>query len=213
MPDTWARRWQERRAGRRLELMPVEDADQTAVLHEGRADMALVRLPVATDALHVIPLYRDVPVVVVPRDHLLEAADEVTVEDLNEDVVHTVPPLTVREAVETVASGVGVVVLPLSLARLHRRKDVVHRRVVDLPDSEVGLAWLRAADDPDLETFIGVVRGRTVNSSRGGTGEGSPDRTTDRGATKSSGRPGPPRKQRPRPAPGRKRTRRGSRNG
>jgi len=152
----------------RLELMPVDEADQTAVLSDGRADMALVRLPVDAGSLHTITLYREVPVVVAPKGHFVEAADEVTAHDLAGEHVHAVPPLTAKEAVETVAAGVGVVVLPMSLARLHNRKDVVHRPVVDMPESPVGLAWPREVEDERFEVFIGVVRGRTANSTRGG---------------------------------------------
>jgi hypothetical protein len=62
---------------------------------------------------------------------------------------------------------VGIVIVPMSVARLHHRKDVVHRRVSDVPESQVGLAWRRDLDDELVETFVGVVRGRSANSSRG----------------------------------------------
>jgi DNA-binding transcriptional LysR family regulator len=78
-----------------------------------------------------------------------------------------VPPIPLREAVESVAADAGIVIVPLSLARLHHRRDVVSVPVTGVPTSAVGLAWLRDADDERIETFIGVVRGRTVNSSRG----------------------------------------------
>jgi len=60
-----------------------------------------------------------------------------------------------------------VIVVPMSLARLQHRRDVVHRPVSDAPGSTVGLAWRRDFEDDRVETFIGVVRGRTANSSRG----------------------------------------------
>jgi hypothetical protein len=66
-----------------------------------------------------------------------------------------------------VASGTGVVVLPMSVARLHARKDVTTRPVVDAPESQIGLAWRADLDDPRTETFVGIVRGRTVRSTRG----------------------------------------------
>ena len=50
--------------------------------------------------------------------------------------------MTEREAVETVAAGTGIVILPMSVARLHHRKDVVSRPVVDLAPTSVALAWL-----------------------------------------------------------------------
>lgn len=166
-PDKWARTWPERMPGVPLELDAVPESEQTSVLYDGRADMSFVRLPVDDQRLHVIPLYSEVTVVVAPREHFLEAADEVTLSDLAGEHVHPVPPLTVREAVETVAAGVGIVLLPMSVARLHNRKDVVQRPVTDAPKTRIGLAWRRDLEDDRVETFIGIVRGRRATSSRG----------------------------------------------
>ena len=188
-PDKWARIWAERMPRAPLELLPVEEDQQTAVLYDGRADMCFVRLPVHDEALHLIPLYNEMPVVVVPREHFVEAADEVSVADLADehllqdpDLVPEwrdvatevrdgtrveVPPITMRQAVETIASGVGIVIVPMSVARLHHRKDVLYRPVVDVAESRIGLAWRRDLDDERLETFIGIVRGRGPNTSRG----------------------------------------------
>ena len=190
-PDKWARIWRERMPRAGLELLPVEEEQQTAVLYDGRADMCFARLPVEDDALHVIPLYSEVPVVVVPKEHFVEAADEVTVADLADEHLlqdpglvpewrdvatevrdgtrAEVPPITMKQAVETIAAGVGIVIVPMSVARLHHRKDVVYRPVSDLAESRIGLVWRRDLDDERVETFIGVVRGRSRNSTRGAT--------------------------------------------
>jgi DNA-binding transcriptional LysR family regulator len=74
--------------------------------------------------------------------------------------------MTEREAVETVAAGTGIVLLPMSVARLHHRKDVVSRPVVDLAPTSVALAWLVEKDDERAQRFVGVVRGRSARSSR-----------------------------------------------
>ena len=169
-PDKWARIWAERMPRDPLELAAVPESDQTDVLYDGRADLSFVRLPVDDERLHVVPLYTEVSVVVAPKGHFVEAADEVTLDDLADEITHPVPPLTVKEAVETVAAGVGIVVLPMSLARLHHRKDVVDRPVADGPQSRVGLAWRRDLEDERVEVFVGVVRGRRPGSSRGPTG-------------------------------------------
>ncbi|HEX5771095.1 MAG TPA: LysR family substrate-binding domain-containing protein [Nocardioidaceae bacterium] len=175
-PDKWARIWAERMPRVRLELTPVEESEQTAVLYDGRAEMCFVRLPVDDEGLHVIPLYSEVPVVVAAKGHFVEAADEVTLDDLSGEIVHPMPPLTAREAVETVAAGVGIVVLPMSVARLHNRKDVVHRPVSNAEETRIALAWRRDLDDERVQTFIGVVRGRKATSSRGPTGQSAPAR-------------------------------------
>lgn len=194
MPDKWARVWAERMPRDPLDLTPVPEPEQTAVLYDGRAELSFVRLPVDDERLHVIPLYTEVAVVVAAKGHFIEAADEVTLADLSGEITHRVPPLTAEQAVETVAAGVGVVVLPMSLARLHHRKDVVHRPVTDGPRSSVGLAWRRDLDDERVEVFIGVVRGRRAGSSRGPTGRASS--STD-GARRVSGKKQPAKQQRP----------------
>jgi DNA-binding transcriptional LysR family regulator len=166
MPGKWEQRWRERYR-RRLELVQVEVADQEQVIRSGAVQMALVRGAVDRDGMHLIPLYRETPVVVASREHPVAAYDEIDVGELADEHQHQVPPLAARDAVEAVAAGTGVVVLPRSLARLHSRKDVVAVPVTGVPESPVGLAWLVDNDDPDVESFIGIVRGRTARSSRG----------------------------------------------
>jgi DNA-binding transcriptional LysR family regulator len=166
-PDKWARTWRERLPDDPLELVPTEEATQLDALRSGRAEMAFVRLPVEREGLHLIPLYDEAPVAVLPKEHLYAGLDEVVEADLAEEHRPDLATMSVRQAVEVVASGTGVVVLPMSVARLHHRKDVVAVPVRDLEPTQVGLAWPVAAEDPRLEEFVGVVRGRTARSSRG----------------------------------------------
>lgn len=181
-PGKWIDTWKRRLPHVSLELVPVEVAAQRDALDD--LDAALVRLPLTDDALHVIALYDEVPVVVASTDSHLLAADELTAADLDGEVVlplsddvlgpldlpGTAParvgPLSTADAIATAATGVGVVIVPMSLARLHHRKDVDHRILTDGPVSTVALAWPRAHTTPDVETFVGIVRGRTANSSR-----------------------------------------------
>jgi hypothetical protein len=167
-PDKWVGRWRERTPRDPIEVTMVEDADQVSVLRDGRADMSFVRLPVDRDGLHAIPLYVEVPVVVLPVEHELTLLDELAMDDLVDEVVMQDPAMPVKDAVAVVAGGSGVLVVPMSLARLHARKDVVSRPLVDGPESRVALAWRVDDEDPRLETFIGIVRGRTAQSSRAG---------------------------------------------
>ena len=179
-PDRWARAWREQRRGP-LELVPVTEADQESLLRDGSLDMCLVRLPVDRDGLHVVELYDEVAVAVVPRDHFATAGTEVDLADLADeqlvlphrsgwtpDVDQLAwPAMSEREAVEAVASGGGIVLLPMSVARLLHRKDVASRPVSDLPPTRVGLAWRVERDDEQTQAMVGVVRGRTGRSSRG----------------------------------------------
>jgi DNA-binding transcriptional LysR family regulator len=218
-PAKWVRTWRERLPDVPLELVAAEAADAERVLRDGEADAAVLRLPVDRDVLAAIRLYEETPVVLVSRDHLLAAlepeepvaladlADEVLLRPLDDvlawagspGAVDDAPglpgrpaverPGTTADAVALVAAGVGVLVAPQSLARLHHRKDVVHRRLDGAPTAPVALAWV--LDGPTgaadlVEEMVGIVRGRTVNSSRGraaasdaaasgaGAGAGSP---------------------------------------
>jgi DNA-binding transcriptional LysR family regulator len=167
-PDKWIRRWRERTPRDPIEVGLVDDAQQRAVLDDARADMSFVRLPVDRDGLHVIPLYVEVPVVVLPVEHELTLLDELSLTDLADEQLIEEASLTVKDAIAVVAGGTGVVIMPMSVARLHARKDVTIRPLVDGPESRVGLAWRTDNEDPRVETFVGIVRGRTAQSSRDG---------------------------------------------
>lgn len=164
-PDKWAGTWRDRRR-EPIELVPVTEDEQEHGVRAGALDMALVRLPVDRDGLHLIPLYDELPVAVMGVEHVLTLLDEVTTDDLA-DEHQDWAGVSTKDAVEAVAAGTGVLVLPMSVARLHHRKDVTHRTVTDLPPTKVGLTWLVDNDDPRIQTFIGIVRGRSERSSRG----------------------------------------------
>jgi DNA-binding transcriptional LysR family regulator len=184
-PSKWVRVWRERRPLMPLELILASSAEAALLVHAGKADAGLLRLPVDSDLLRAIPLYEETSVVVVPLEHPIAAYDSVTTADLADEVVlnplddvldwGVLPgersamarPATTSEAIALVAADVGVLVVPQSVARLHHRKDLTYRPVSDAPQSQVGLCWPVDRTSDDVEELIGIVRGRTVNSSRG----------------------------------------------
>lgn len=183
-PGKWVRVWEQRLPGVPLELLAVPAAEGAPALLAGDADAGLVRLPVDKDLLNAIPLYTETTVVVFPKDHWLAAAEEVPLADLADEVVfhplddtlgwQELPgraaierPAGTADAIELVAANVGVLLVPQSLARLHHRRDLTYRPAVDAPQSRVALAWPQERTTDLVEEFIGIVRGRTVNSSRG----------------------------------------------
>ncbi|MFH9267242.1 LysR family transcriptional regulator substrate-binding protein [Streptomyces sp. NPDC017546] len=184
-PTKWVRVWHERLPATSLELVQATAAEAPDLLAGGGADAGLVRLPVDRSVLSAIPLYTETTVVVIPKDHVATAAEEVSLAELSDEIVlhplddlldwETLPgrpaaerPATTADAIELVAAGVGVLLVPQSLARLHHRKDLTYRPVPEAPVSRVALSWPEAEITPDLvEEFIGIVRGRTVNSTRG----------------------------------------------
>ena len=167
------------------------------------AHMSIVRPdrePASADGekYHSIRLYEELPVVILPVDHVLTVLDEVPVEELAEEFLlqpasnipayeevsrawresagRIVPEgLTDKETIELVAAGVGLYIVPMSIARFYHRKDLTYRPVAGLDTYPVHLVWPRAPKDEPrseelealLQDFIGIVRGRTATSERG----------------------------------------------
>ena len=170
-PGKWERIWRERRPRGRLELTPMlQDAALTA-LADGTAHMALVRDTSPDDDRHAIELYREAPVVVAPKGSLPASLDSLTRADLaslDDLAVLEVDLLSASGAdtIELVAANVGVAVMPQSVARAHSRKDVVARPLSDGVETRVSLVWPGGGAEGGVGVFIGIVRGRTANSSR-----------------------------------------------
>jgi DNA-binding transcriptional LysR family regulator len=175
----WTTAWEQRRADTPLRVIPTLEDRQLAVLRDGLADVSFVRLRTTVDGVgadaagaaapgdqfSVIRLYQEVPVAVLPKGHALQRAETLTLHDLAGDTVLAArEPL--KDAVELVAAGAGVLLLPQSVARLHNRKDVLARPVVDAPETTIALVWLAEATTADIDEFVGIVRGRSANSSR-----------------------------------------------
>ncbi len=170
-PGKWARIWEERLPEHPLTLLPLAPADALAALEGGTAHAAFVRLPVDDAGLSAIPLYEEQPVVVMPKDHVLSVLDAVSPADLDGA---TVLDGEWAADIELVAANVGVTVLPQSVARALSRRDVVARPALEAPTTQVALVWRTDAATELTEEFIGIVRGRTVNSSRGAAKEPAP---------------------------------------
>ncbi|TFD71938.1 LysR substrate-binding domain-containing protein [Cryobacterium sp. Hb1] len=221
-PTKWTRIWGDRRPDVPLTVFRTEAAEQVSVLHDGRAEVSLVRLPIDDTNLSVINLYKEIPVVVASKDHVIEQAETVLLADLADEHLLQNPddvpewrdiaaevrdgsrrllPLMrdLDETMEQVAAGVGIIIVPHSIARLYGRKDVISRPVTDVADTQIALAWITRETTDDIEEFIGIVRGRSKASSR--TDAGPPaaaDAATADGEqpeVSSDGRPQkPPRK-------------------
>ncbi|MEU5655919.1 LysR family substrate-binding domain-containing protein [Streptomyces sp. NPDC047737] len=207
-PTKWVRIWNERLPGTPLTLVGVPAAEAADLLREGGADAGFVRLPVDRTDLSAIPLYTETTVVVIPKDHDATAVEEMAAEDLAEEIVlHPLDdvldwerppgrpaferPATTADAVELVAAGVGLLVVPQSLARLHHRKDLTYRPLTGVPESRIALSWPEERTTDLVEEFIGIVRGRTVNSTRGRPPT-PPQPKAGRDAAKKSGTPRKP---------------------
>ena len=182
------------------EHAPIERKDVPENLFAHMSIVRPDREPASTDGekYHSIRLYEELPVVILPVDHVLTVLDEVPVEELAEEFLlqpasdipayeevsrawressgRIVPEgLTDKETIELVAAGVGLYIVPMSIARFYHRKDLTYRPVAGLDTYPVHLVWPRAPKGEPrseelealLQDFIGIVRGRTATSDRG----------------------------------------------
>lgn len=161
----WTRAWEERQRRVPLAFIATDAVSQVSALHEGLADVSFVRLPVDRTGLSIIPLYDEIAVAVVPKEHSFSVFESVTLADLSSEE-RVADTLSAEDAVELVAAGGGILVLPQSIARLHARKDVIALPIADGVGTSIAIAWLEKRTTPQVEEFVGIVRGRTAASSR-----------------------------------------------
>lgn len=199
MPGKWFGRWHER-YGQIHPLAEVPLAEKSALAAlDAFATMVLLRPEHEPDSAdkdryHRIELYHEKQVVVMPADHVLTVLDEVPVAELAEEFMlqepHSAPEWAevsaayrasnpqklpqmrhTKDAIELVAAGLGLLIVPLSVARLYHRKDLTHRLVPDAAETSVALVWKRQfreeADEAIIQDFVGICRGRTAASERG----------------------------------------------
>lgn len=209
-------------------------AAQFERIRSGTVDVGYIRLSedageIDKDLYHRVLLYREDPVVCAAADHWIAAAEtSVSAEEIADEIIfdpadmvaaaeradiHTPQAGTdlahaERLAVETAATGAGLVLLPASVARALSRKDVVIRTVEGRPGYQTGLGWLRERDSDTIQEFIGVARGRRADSGRSAVQASNPTTSSpnvsnsEAKQSKSSKRSQQPSRGGPRPGPG-----------
>ncbi|WP_072315014.1 LysR family transcriptional regulator substrate-binding protein [Agrococcus sp. Marseille-P2731] len=214
-PAKWLRVWRERVPDVPAELVEVDEADAVGCLLEGRCDAVLARLPIDDTDLHVVRLYDELPVVVAAKGHPIVAFETVTAADLEGEPILERAGMTDAQLLETVATGAGIAIVPMSVARALGGAETRHRVVSDMPPTTIALAWLQQADSPLHQELIGIARGRKPGSSRGDREERHGDAEASQGAGRKHGvQPGnaptgsKPRPSKPKPKPGSNRPRR-----
>ncbi|GAA0194777.1 LysR family transcriptional regulator substrate-binding protein [Glutamicibacter creatinolyticus] len=177
VPGKWIDRFAQRYPQVELSARRHDAGPILEELSAGRADVVFVRYAPGQspkdETRHVIPLYQELEVVCAAREHDVEYYDQsipaAEVEKFALLDLADYPPERggVEMALEVVASGAFVARMPMSLARLHARKDVIHRVIEDGQPTQIGISWpVDAANLEIVEEFIGVVRGRSATSSR-----------------------------------------------
>lgn len=180
MPGKWLSRWRDRRLQPVLRDEPVPAGQWRAALEDGTVTACFVRLGWSPEdpsleelraTHHAVHLYDELQVAVLATEDLLSVLDTLTTAQLHEESTPQ-PHADVDDAamaVELAAAGVGPVALPMSVARLHARKDVTTRAITDAPALPVVLVWPKTVDEATedaVQRFVGIVRGRKESSGR-----------------------------------------------
>ncbi|MFJ7249760.1 LysR family transcriptional regulator [Kitasatospora sp. NPDC098652] len=125
------------------DLVPARWWEQDAPLRDGRCQVAYLRRPFDDTGLRTIPIGHEPRVACLPATHPLAARAELTTADLVGERMLDAPvrrTASLEEKFELIASGHGIALLPLSVARSYARPDLVHRTVTDVPGVETCLA-------------------------------------------------------------------------
>ena len=75
----------------------------------------------------------------------------------------------IREHLGVVAAGVGAVIAPRPVIKLLSGKKIAHREYQNpnYPPTTIALVWRKADDSEAIQDFVGIVKGRTPQSTRG----------------------------------------------
>jgi DNA-binding transcriptional LysR family regulator len=171
--------------------------DQTEVIHDGRADVSYIRLPVDQSGLQVRALLAEPRVAALPAGHRLAGKDTISVADLADEHLLQDPAAvpewrdiaaemrtrhrrgvpvfrTVEEKLEHVAAGHGIVVLPLSTAVFYTRPGIAYSHVSDIPPNQVCLAWDATRRSRLIQDFAAIAADHLPVASQAEPDRGSP---------------------------------------
>lgn len=154
--------------------------DQIQVVHDGRVDVSIVRLPVDRRGLTLRPLFSEPRVAVLPSGHRLAGKASVSIADLVDEPLLQPPDAvpewrdhpgrpsddseeyrphfrSVEEKLEHVAAGEGVIVLPESTTAYYTRTDIAYVPIEDIGPHQVCLAWSSARHSPLIDEVAGLA--------------------------------------------------------
>ena len=169
-----------RHPGLDVRMLRTDWFDQVAVLHDARADVGIVRLPIDQAGIALARLYSEPRVAVVAASHRLAGKEKVRITDFAADHLlqdpdavpewrdiavelragerRPVPVIrSVEEKLELVAGGEGFAVVPLSTAAFYTRADVSVVPVEDLDRNQVAAAWTSGRDTPLVREFVAAA--------------------------------------------------------
>ncbi|MFJ3220271.1 LysR family transcriptional regulator [Kitasatospora sp. NPDC086801] len=142
------------------DLVPARWWEQDAPLREGRAQVGYLRRPFEESGLRTIPVGLDPRVACMPATHPLAGRQELTSADLDGERMLDSPrrrTSTLEEKFELIASGRGIALVPLSVARSYARPDLRHLPVTDAPGIETCLAVVAGRQEKPVRDFLEIA--------------------------------------------------------
>ncbi|OON81642.1 LysR family transcriptional regulator [Streptomyces tsukubensis] len=138
------------------DVVPARWWEPDAPIRDGRAQVGYLRRPFDDSGLHTIPIGHEPRVACMPATHPLSDRGELTSADLADEVRLDTPTRrasSLEEKFERIASGHGIVLVPLSVARSYSRPDLAHLPVTDVPELETCLVTLAGRRETLLRDF------------------------------------------------------------
>lgn len=148
-------------------------------LAAGHVDVAMVRGPITDPSFRSTVIDNEARMAVVPADHRLAGAAEVSLADLAGEtlIINSLtgtttldlwpqPPrptigadlATIDDWLIAIATSAGVGVTPVSTAMHHPHPDVRFVRIRDAPTVPLVMAWPRSGSHPYTKAFVAVAR-------------------------------------------------------
>ncbi|GAA5184328.1 LysR substrate-binding domain-containing protein [Rugosimonospora acidiphila] len=168
-----------------VDVLRTSYDDQVDVVHDGRADVSFVRMPIPTRGLRILPLFTEPRVVAVPIGHPLAGKPTVRISDLTDEHLLQNPDAvpewrdiarelrevapgdgqhrpaialrTMEEKLEHVAAERGIIIVPRSTAALYTRPDIAYCPVEGISNNQVALAFSAQRARPEIERFAEIA--------------------------------------------------------
>lgn len=142
------------------DVVPARWWERDTPLRDGRAQVGYLRRPFDDSGLHTIPIGHEPRVACMHAAHPLACRDELTSADLDCERMLDTPTRrtsSLEEKFELIASGHGIALVPLSVARSYSRPDLAHLPVTDAPGIETCLVVLADRREKLLRDFLEIA--------------------------------------------------------
>lgn len=140
-----------------IDLIPLLWWEQDAPLRDGRAQVAYLRKPFNDNGIRTIHIGHEHKVACLPVTHPLADRESLSRADLADEPIldsRNRRTSSLDEKFELIASGHGIALVPLSLARTYQRPDLVHLNITDAPPVETCLAVTEDTTDELTQDFL-----------------------------------------------------------